>query len=214
LQTLDASNDLNFLEAWDPNVSHTWDSVLTTVALSAGDFDPRLIAVDATEFKNPVSGTFTVVQEGTNLNLQYDPAVSNLAGDYNQDGTVDAADYVVWRENDGPQSGYDIWRANFGKTAGANAGISAAVPEPPAWALSLGALCLLALGNIRHLGKRGRYEFTSASELVNVQNGTSVSNHVGYFGVENVSHGAATVDGADSNWTNYFSAIARRQLCT
>ena len=38
-----------------------------------------------------------------------------LPGDYNNDGTVDAADYVVWRKNDGTQGGYDTWRANFGQ---------------------------------------------------------------------------------------------------
>ena len=42
---------------------------------------------------------------------------ANLAGDYNQNGTVDAADYVVWRNGLGTtytQDHYDIWRANFG----------------------------------------------------------------------------------------------------
>src|SRR5262245_30399917 len=46
-------------------------------------------------------------------------------GDYNNNGTVDAGDYVLWRkggplQNDptpGVQAGdYDVWRANFGKT--------------------------------------------------------------------------------------------------
>ena len=58
--------------------------------------------------------------------------ITGLAGDYNRDGTVDAADYVVWRKNDGSQSGYDTWRAHFGLTAGNGSGASAnaAVPEP------------------------------------------------------------------------------------
>ena len=40
-------------------------------------------------------------------------------GDYNRDGTVDAADYVVWRSGLGTtytQADYDVWRANFGQT--------------------------------------------------------------------------------------------------
>jgi hypothetical protein len=66
--------------------------------------------------------------------------VPNLTGDYNADGTVDAADYVVWRKGLGTsysQSDYDVWRSNFGKTAGNGAALpsaqplSAAVPEPP-----------------------------------------------------------------------------------
>ncbi|HEX2473822.1 MAG TPA: hypothetical protein VHK01_03690 [Lacipirellulaceae bacterium] len=55
-------------------------------------------------------------------------------GDYNQDGAVNAADYVVWRKNDGSQTGYDLWRRFFGRIAssGATTGSSssAAVPEP------------------------------------------------------------------------------------
>ena len=42
-------------------------------------------------------------------------ATPNLEGDYNSNGTVDAADYVVWRETDGMQPGYDTWRATSGK---------------------------------------------------------------------------------------------------
>jgi hypothetical protein len=55
-----------------------------------------------------------------------------LPGDYNHDGTVDTADYVVWRKSDGLKSGYDLWRANFGQTAGSGSGAitNAAVPEP------------------------------------------------------------------------------------
>jgi hypothetical protein len=55
-----------------------------------------------------------------------------LMGDYNSDGKVDAADYVVWRKNNGSQSGYDTWRTNFGRTAGSGSGaiVNAAIPEP------------------------------------------------------------------------------------
>jgi PEP-CTERM motif len=54
-------------------------------------------------------------------------------GDYNVDGTVDAADYVVWRKDPNRTQGqYDLWRAHFGQPAGSNTGTSAnaAVPEP------------------------------------------------------------------------------------
>jgi PEP-CTERM motif len=58
-----------------------------------------------------------------------------LAGDYNHNGIVDAADYTVWRDGLGTkytQADYDIWRAHFGQTAasGTGAGTSTAVPEP------------------------------------------------------------------------------------
>jgi hypothetical protein len=50
------------------------------------------------------------------------------ASDFNQDGVIDAADYVVWRKNDGTQGGYTTWRVNFGKFAGI--GANSSVPEP------------------------------------------------------------------------------------
>ncbi len=53
-----------------------------------------------------------------------------VPGDFNDNGTVDAADYVVWRKTDSTQNGYDTWRANFGRTVGAASGSGATVPEP------------------------------------------------------------------------------------
>ena len=58
-----------------------------------------------------------------------------LPGDFNFNGVVDAADYVVWRKGLGTtytQNDYNVWRAHFGQTAGSGAGAlaNAAVPEP------------------------------------------------------------------------------------
>ncbi len=67
-----------------------------------------------------------------------------LPGDYNDDGTVNAADYVLWRRNDGTQAGYDTWRDNFGQPAGSGSGLgatgsaSATVPEPASFIIGLG----------------------------------------------------------------------------
>ena len=56
-------------------------------------------------------------------------AARRQTGDYNNNGVVDAADYVLWRnggtlQNDptpGVQPGdYAVWRANFGKTGGSH----------------------------------------------------------------------------------------------
>jgi hypothetical protein len=63
-----------------------------------------------------------------------------LTGDYNSDGKVDGADYIVWRKTgiNGPQ-GYTDWRTNFGTTSGsgtAGGGLTTgAVPEPSSLAL-------------------------------------------------------------------------------
>jgi hypothetical protein len=46
------------------------------------------------------------------------PGSAGLTGDYNGNGEVDAADYVVWRKtNINGQQGYDDWRANFDNAA-------------------------------------------------------------------------------------------------
>jgi hypothetical protein len=62
-----------------------------------------------------------------------------LPGDHNEDGTVDAADYVAWRQAAGTPAEYDEWRANFGVTAGGGSS-AAAVPEPATVVLLLATL--------------------------------------------------------------------------
>ncbi len=62
-------------------------------------------------------------------------ATEPVPGDYNGDGIVDAADYVVWRKGLGTtfvQSDYDTWRDHFGQTAVSSSGAitNSAVPEP------------------------------------------------------------------------------------
>jgi hypothetical protein len=68
---------------------------------------------------------------------------ASLPGDYNGDGKVDAADYVIWRNDPaghgGNPAGYNAWRTNFGASAGSGVGAGAAVPEPA-------SLCLLMFG--------------------------------------------------------------------
>jgi len=80
------------------------------------------------------------------------PGAVGLAGDYNGDGKVDAADYVMWRKNPGgfggDPAGYNTWRANFGAHSGSGASV-AAVPEPA-------TLALLAFGSLVLGACRGR----------------------------------------------------------
>jgi hypothetical protein len=83
-----------------------------------------------------------------------------VPGDYNNNGTVDAADYVLWRkggplqnEVDTPNTvnaaDYTAWRARFGNTSGSGASLDAeSVPEP--------ASCLLmGMGLLLFCGRRG-----------------------------------------------------------
>jgi hypothetical protein len=69
-------------------------------------------------------------------------ATSPMAGDYNQDGIVDAVDYVMWRKDDGTQLGYDTWRAHYGKTTTSRNLSNVNVPEPAALIL----IILMPLG--------------------------------------------------------------------
>lgn len=89
------------------------------------------------------------------------------AGDYNDDGVVDARDYALWRDNLGQDGNvlanrdpgatgvvgaadYDAWVANYGAT-GAAADNAAAAPEPAA-----GALCGLVFGLVAGGSSRWR----------------------------------------------------------
>lgn len=97
------------------------------------DFNSGLLANTATTFSMPFRLT--------------------TAGDYNQDGFVDAADYTTWRDNLGTHSlinrgtnisgpvsdaDYQVWRESFGvqfefaPVKGAGQSTSIAIPEPSA----------------------------------------------------------------------------------
>jgi len=85
--------------------------------------------------------------------------VAALVGDYNKNGTIDAADYTVWRDavtagateltNDPTpgtvdESDFVYWREHFGESLSGGSGSgqgTANVPEPAS--ISLVALCLL-----------------------------------------------------------------------
>jgi hypothetical protein len=76
--------------------------------------------------------------------------VPGLSGDFNGDGLVDAADYVLVRRGltDGTMTtaDYDHWRANFGATASETATASrGAVPEPTSTSLILLVVGLAAV---------------------------------------------------------------------
>jgi hypothetical protein len=87
-------------------------------------------------------------------------------GDYNGNGTVDAADYVVWRDAlggigpalaaDGNGNGsidagdYDMWRANFGS---ADSTAATAIPEP-ATAIACAVAATVVFTRSRRRGDR------------------------------------------------------------
>jgi hypothetical protein len=77
-------------------------------------------------------------------NVRLDATVPGLTGDYDHNGIVDAADYVVWRKDSNRTTAqYDEWRSHFGQPPGSGAALpsaeplSAAVPEPPTMVILL-----------------------------------------------------------------------------
>ncbi len=77
--------------------------------------------------------------------------MAGLAGDYNANGRVDAADYTVWRDGGSPdssQAGYNLWANNFGASLPASA---AAVPEPSSLIAALVAIAFAATTRRRRL---------------------------------------------------------------
>lgn len=85
---------------------------------------------------------------------------AGLSGDFNNDGTVDAADYTLWRDNLGAadessinnlgdgnngvdSADYALWKGNFGMTAGGGSG--SAIPEPASASMVLLAGIALSL---------------------------------------------------------------------
>jgi hypothetical protein len=88
---------------------------------------------------------------------------AGVPGDYNNNGVVDMADYVLWRKG-GPlanevntpgvvdASDYTAWRARFGNTSGAGSGFAgASAPEPGALGLFFTAAASICASGWRRI---------------------------------------------------------------
>ena len=68
----------------------------------------------------------------------------SLLGDYNGNGTVDAADYTMWHDGNRPNSstaGYILWADNFGQSSASSSGAN---PVPESTTLLLALLAFVA----------------------------------------------------------------------
>lgn len=101
----------------------------------------------------PAADLFQLIIGPTSVILE---AISlAVPGDFNGDGLVDAADYVLWRKTSGSTENYEQWRANFGYPSGEGtaAATHAVVPEPSA-ALLLTLTAILRLATRRETRRR------------------------------------------------------------
>jgi hypothetical protein len=144
---LDLAAADNFLDVVDLGKTGTSWVIATYTGSLSGQFE-NIAAGYTVDYGTLTDGQITLNFMGT----------VGVAGDYNENGVVDAADYVLWRKNVGPGSlpneggispgtvdtaDYDFWRSRFGATSGAGAGsVLAGVPEPATALL----LCLAIFG--------------------------------------------------------------------
>ena len=126
------------------------------------------------QFRSTFEGNFTVGNLWLgNATAFFTPTAASM-GDYNNDGMVDATDYLIWRNTMG-QSGaglaadgngnnqidpadYDVWQRNFGVATGfgAAAVASAPVPEPTSSSLLILSSVYIAYARIGARRRRDR----------------------------------------------------------
>lgn len=103
--------------------------------------------------------TYNVAGVGTAFG-QVEYVTGGVAGDYNSDGVVGSADYIVWRNGGSPDSsnaGYILWRSHFGQHSGVASGdaVAATVVPEPGTMTALVASLAFAIISARKTGSRG-----------------------------------------------------------
>jgi len=148
LDLANAVQELNFTVSGESNGFEIYE---TTIELPDGvrSFDLTFIS------GGDLTAIGSIYIDDISASLMQLPA---LMGDFNADGLVDAADYVVWRDASGTTGGnlaadangdnlvseldYEIWKANFGDRAGGSLSSIAAIAVPEPTAIVLLAITL------------------------------------------------------------------------
>lgn len=132
---LDGTLEVNLL-SFVPAVNATF-TILTAESGIFGEFE---------NLDLPAGFQWDVAYEENDVILTVVGISAALDGDFNLDGKVDAADYVLWRKKGGSEIDYGKWRTNFGETQQGSGGNDfSGVPEPCSAVLVLLAACGLAL---------------------------------------------------------------------
>jgi hypothetical protein len=129
-----------------------------------------ILEVDLLSFTPTVGAMFTILTAGEGVVGEFDQLVlpggfdwditygandvvltvaglsAGLDGDFNEDGSVDMADYVWWRKFSNSEQDYLLWQTNFGRTSNGSGGSgNTGVPEPAAASLFALAACTLGV---------------------------------------------------------------------
>jgi len=117
---------------------------------------------DVLDWGGNLSGTFSTIQLPTfggaftwDTSQLYSTGVLTLTGpppetDFNHDGVVGAADYVIWRKTGDTESNYNLWRKQFGIVAGSGSGSTLSNPVPEPCAIMMLAIAVPLLCGCRH----------------------------------------------------------------
>jgi hypothetical protein len=142
-----------------------FDDASPTMLTGVTDIIFNFYSVDNTggQMRDPFAGVnpFTGLDDGLTVafvsplvfEIDVLAPAEGLDGDFNNDGGVNAADYVVWRKEIGTPAEFNLWRANFGTSLGSGgAGGMGPVPEPGALAMFVFLNCaMLAIATRRRV---------------------------------------------------------------
>jgi hypothetical protein len=153
---LDGTLEVALLDGFQPGLGNTFD-ILDFNTVSGSFSDMKLPALE----NSLLWDTSELLERGA---ICVGSCPAGIGGDFNYDGTVDAADFTVWQDNLGlsasalngngsgaatvVQADYQMWKINFGQSTASGSGADP-VPEPTTLLLALLALAAVPL-RVRH----------------------------------------------------------------